>query len=305
MRGDYGMYFSNLVDSLNGILVRNNGKSFPLMVNEVGNDAKVVLSNEKLYITEKVSANDVDVFDLKGEESVFNPRMKSFEPLTFGDVADTEENPLIVVATKGIKIYNDVPTFMQVLFVNENVMLASLIYGAVDFEMADGRFVPLQRCNDDDIERKGTYRYFSCSDLKENVFCQTKGGWDKSYEIVCPLYVNASNKGDKNTFTLRCVYDKAVLLNEKGIREREAYESKVAEEKRIAQEEAKKALEAKRKADRERVAKERAAEEEAKRKELEEKVNRKRKTKVITLDSGSATKRSAGAEAFLAMLNGD
>ena len=301
------MYFSNLVDSFEGTIDRNNGKSYPLVVSDTGNNAKVVRRGESIYVTENVLSGDTNIFALDSEERLFNPAakkgiMKGCQSYTLEDVADTGENPMVVVATKGIKIFNNIPTFAHVLFVNQDVMIVSLVYGALSFELADGRFATLQRCNDDDVDRKGIYRYFSCSELQESTLCRTKGGWDKTNEIVCPIHIYAVNKGDLNSFSMRCVYDKAYVLNPDVIAEREAYEAKIAEEKRKAEEEAKKALEAKRKADRERVAKERAIEEEKKRAEEEAKKakkSRKRKGKTATV------KRSAKAEAFLAFLNND
>lgn len=295
------MFFSNLVgEKFEGIHYRNNGKSFPLVVMDTDQEAKVQLVGNEL----KVSSDDIgdEIFKLKSLDDVaYSARMASMEKFTFEEVCDSDENPLIVVATDGIRFYNEVNTLVKFVFVNSEVMLAMLVYGACEFRLSDGRYVPLQRCNTDDLDRKGVYGSYGIAELRNNVWCKTKGGWDKTYEMVCPVCVTTwRNKGSVSV-VFNTMKDSAFVFNGEAIKKREEYEAFREEEERIRKEKADKEAKERRKAAEERAAQRKKEEEEANRKAKEAKsASPKRKSS----ESTDTSKRSSGAEAFLAMING-
>lgn len=316
------MYFSNLLGDINGTYQRNKGLSFPLIVDGVDSpvsDKMVRLVNNEIKIS---SSNEGEcIFKQMGEDEDYPiPSIKRIarksddsrtskkyakndvnKAYTYKDLQDTEDNPLIVVCTKGIRFFNDVPTYLDVLFVNSDMMLVMLVQGACEFELSDGTFVALQRCSEANADRLGIYGYYDCDSLKKFVHCKTSGGWDKTYEMVCPLYVRASNRGSKNDFFVRCISNNAYILNEDAIKAQEDKEFRLAEEKRLAQEEARRILLEKREKALKEAELRREAEMEQRKAELEAKKN-SRKSRGVDLPTGSATKRSTGAEVFLAMI---
>lgn len=299
------MFYSNMLSNVKaGKYSRNNGESFPLIIedNEKVSNCSVRVFDGSLCVTGTPVGENI--FELRGNKEDVPTPFKGCGKLTYSDLADTEDNPLVVVCSKGIKFYNDIPTYIDVLFVNNDMMIAMLIYGACEFQFDDGSFLPLQRCNDVNLEGRKTHSPFTCESLKSMIFCKTKGGWDKSYEMVCPLLVRAKSNGD---ISVRCLADNAFVFNPEGIKKQEESEERKAEMERLAREK-KKQEEEERKRILAEEAKKRREEEFLQRKaEAEAKATKvKKQTSKVSKKSseGDTSKRSSGAEAFLAFVNG-
>lgn len=298
-----------MLDELKGSYTRSKGNSIPLAVNVDTSESKICTLRKNgniLEVTEDTSEDNI--FALMGNEDEIPVKVKGAPSLTYKDLKDTAENPLIVVATDGIRFFNDVPTFVKVLFVNDDFFLVMLVYGACEMKLGTS-YVPLQRCSTDDIERKGIHSAYSASAFKERVYNRTKGNWDKSYEMVCPIYVKV--KGEDSTF--RCLQNDPnpySVFNASAIEERLKYEDELVEQKKKQREDA----------ELERVERKKRYEEGKKKREEEERLNRieekKRKAEEAKARRGtSKTKkpsvpitdekgRNTAAEAFLAFVNG-
>jgi hypothetical protein len=298
------MFFSNLVGDKSGVTLRNGGKSLPFFLA----DADKVSSSTVKLVDDQLSVIPCDVagldlFKLNGNPTDCPTPIKGAESLTYNDLRDTEENPLVVVMTKGVKFYNDIPTYLHVLFVNDDFMVAMLVYGACEFAFADGSYVALQRCNEVDLDRKSINTTFSCGELQKMIYARTKGGWDKSYEMVCPLLVRASSK---KGISVRCLQENAIVFNQAEIDRQEKEEVRKEEEARLAKEKSEAEAAEKRKRAQE-EAQRRAKEELARRQEeiaQKKAAQAKRQTKSSKSSDNDPTKRNAGAEAFFNLING-
>ena len=303
------MFFSNLVNEVTGKVERNKGNSIPIIfpdtVENLTNHT-IRVSDGKLLVTD--SNVGKNIFDLD-EKSMILPSIKTKScPLSFDDVKDSEENAIVTVCTKGIKFYNDVPTYLNVLFVNDDFMIVALIFGACEFQFLDGSFISLERCNSVNLEGKTLHsKVFSCSDLHNRTICKTESGWDKTYEMICPLFVRATKKD--NGISFRCVQQNAYVFNEKALEDRKAYEEKVAEEKRLRIEKKNKELREKREKQAE-IERQKQLEMEKKRQEEEllAESNKKakktaKKTSEVVYETSKPGERNSGAEAFLAFVD--
>ena len=348
------MYFSNLVGSgfSNGVISRNNGKSFPLEVNLPDDIDELTATDRvsiraidgKIVVSE--SSEGKDVFDISNPDFMFEPvrfttkRKKVVEEeyvLTHEDILETEENPIVVVAAKGIRFYVDVPTYINTLFVNDDFFIVALIYGACDFEMEDGRFVTLARCTDVDVSTRKVCGVNSPKFLKDNfIFSSMKDRHDISFDVVCPIYVYNAVAKDQPIRRSRCLWEKATVIDDekvaKAYADEEVYQAKVkaekeAKEKALAemrarnaqaiqayeqrQKEFKEKQAAERKAARDAVKKAQAETEAEKRRKMgipepEKKVKTKKSSSgTIKKSTTNANGRRVGADAFLAFVKGN
>ena len=310
------MLFSNLLE-MTGTFDRKD--SFPLVLENCDNNPNsyVRLLDGKIYVSR--NPQGVEIFKSNGEDDelptpVTKPdsSIKDLVYQTYRDLKDTEDNPLIIVCTKSLRFYNEIPTYLDVLFVNSNMMLVMLVYGVCDFQFSDGSYVTLQRCCDISLNNRKVYSEdITCDKLKSYVQYKTKAGYDKSYDVVCPLYIRAYEKVDRHDFFVRFIKDNATFFNEEKIKKIEENEVKRFEEQRIAKEERDRILaEKKRKnaeiSERKRQARELERERQlAVEKEIKEIEKRKSKKSKSDLPTGTESKRSLGAAVFLSMLNGD
>lgn len=246
------MYYRSLIDGFNGTFKRNNGKSVAIVVNPSEEENCVRFKDGQIVISD--STDGQEIFGIFGdaEEAVTPVKGKYVSHFKNKDVAETKDNPLIVVATNKIRFYKDIPTSLEVLFINDDYFLAMLVYGACDFLMNDTQWVALQRCCDKNLDyAKYSTNEYTPSLLKKNILCVTKGGFDTSYEMVVPVLF----REDASSTSFRAFKDKAVVFNQTVIdeqlkkeeEEREAIQRMWEEKHRKAEEERKEAaLEAKR-----------------------------------------------------------
>ena len=185
-----------------------------------------------------------NLFALRGNPDEQPIELKGIQPLTYKDLADTEENPLLVIATTGIRFYYDIPTYIKVLFVNDEILVAMLVYGACDFRLADGSYVPLARCTDANM--KEAHSDMTPKDLKALVFDKTSViGYDKSMDMICPLLVRATKQRVRRNgkvdvggnIAVRLIKGRAYIFNQEKIDSVLQEETEVLERQRKRKEE--------------------------------------------------------------------
>lgn len=246
------MFYSSLLGDIRGEYEREKGKSLPIVFSTEGledvTECKVLHDKigKRVLVggtnAENGNGEMVNIFSFAetGKDMEAKPTpFKNAPNFTYGELADTEENPIVVVLTKGIRFFSDIPTYVEVLYINNDMMLVSLIYGACEFQFADGSYIPLQRCNEYDLNRDILVT-LDCKALKEKTLCQTKGGYDKSYNQVCPLLVRGKT-GAKSSISVRCLSHEGYVFDVERVenalaKEKAAYEKRKAdaEEKRVA-----------------------------------------------------------------------
>lgn len=180
-RRDY-MYFSNLLNSPyeNARDSKKGSMSFKVgsFDNRVVGDAHVVVEDGNLTVRTGNEFADKDLF-LHGfnVEDMSSKVMgvKSKSSLTYNDIRDTQDNPLIVVLARSIKFYAGVTTYIKYITMGSDV-LAMLVFGACEFTFADGSSVPMQRCNTSNLEERRTFEY-SGTDLLELSIIQDEESW--------------------------------------------------------------------------------------------------------------------------------
>lgn len=302
-RGVQYMYFSNLVGKgAVGTHIRENGMSLPIVIPDTENDPKFEVRHIGNEIVVSNGMDGVNIFGLSADvdmDSKVTP-FKRVPHLTYSDIADTAENPIVVVLTKGVRFYSDIPTYIEVLYINSDMMLISLVYGACAFEMGDGEYIPLQRCSKANIEAEN-HRVFAtmdCKNLKAHTLCATKGGYDKSYNQTCPLLVTGSNvKG----LSVRCLTNKGYVFDPERVEDVVSAEKAEVEAKRSAAE-AKRAENIEKTKAALKAAEERKAEEEARKEAKKSKSKRSTPRASKSGERSDPTKRNTGAASFLAML---
>lgn len=260
------MYFSNLLE---GNFVRDFQRHtrtgtipFVCNVDERAIEADVVLKNNQITIGNAGEGENLFAKGLNGEDSeVFLERFKT--GLTYKEIKDTAENPLIVVLAKSIKFYVGVKTYVKYINISDDFVLAMLVYGACEFTFEDGTSVPMQRCSTTNLDNRTTVEY-SGKKLRECAKFECKeSGYNLNYDVVSAVVVHIPNTSSCN---YRSVPEHVLVFDNKNweVAKAKAAERKAKlEEERLRKEEEKRqaALEAERK---------RKEEEEAKAKEVEQ-----------------------------------
>lgn len=217
------MFYTSMLGEVNGTFCRK--RSFPIMIDTEGvssGDVTIRVHNGVIRVGAGIEGNEL--FCAVGGDDFIPTNYEPALPFTNADLADTEDNPLIVVLTNAVRFYADTPCLIKTLFINNDMMLVELVYGACEFAFADGSFVPLQRCDDSDLNRKKVAMTLDIKALSERVLNSTKGGWDKKYEMVNPLCIICGRDGDNARF--RFLKDAAYVFNQDCIDEQEALEEK-------------------------------------------------------------------------------
>lgn len=221
------MLYASLLGEVLGEYKRK--KSFPIVFDTKGCNAEDVSirvrSDNKIWVSGSDEGEEVFTL-LKGDDFVPTP-LNGEVNLCNKELADTAENPILVVCTKGLKFYKDTPCLLKVLYIDTDMMLVALIYGSCEFEFADGSFVPLQRCDDSNLNTKKVVSTLNTKGMQELTVNHTRGGWDKSLEMVNPIFVSC---GEVNSH-YRYVRGYENIFNQKGIDAQEAAEEKARIEK--------------------------------------------------------------------------
>lgn len=195
------MYFSNLFNSVykSDRGGRKGTIPFECSISEkVSPDTHVVLEDNKICLKHDISDknNDLFLFGLNPED--MNTKVlgeKSRLSLTYNDIKDTDENPLIVVLAKSIKFYAGVSTYIKYINIGKDV-LAMLVFGACEFTFPDGTSVAMQRCNSSYLEERIKFEYTGEDLSKTSILEDKESGYRYNNEAVNSVIVSyTSSKG--------------------------------------------------------------------------------------------------------------
>lgn len=239
------MYFVNMLND--EVISRRRGCPLEITVNESPAVASCIFKDGKLQINNGNSKEDL--FAIKEgykDEDEYNPtgrRLgKSELPIFYRDIKDTEENPLITVLCSVIRVYENIPTGIKFLYINDKQILACLLYGVADF---DG--VAMQRGIVENISTENKKsKALTGFDLRYLVDLRDE---ETHYEYVSDTVVQveflyrSSTQG--SSFASRKAKKDTVVFDTTGIEK--AKEKKRLAEERIAEMERRKAEEAEKK----------------------------------------------------------
>ena len=158
---------SGIVENVNIGLTKNN--TLEVVQGNQGLFGKGLLGDDKeIYLADKLPT-------------------KVNSNLTFAQVKETEDNPLIIVLCKSIEVFDGVLANIQYMYIGEDAILACLIYGVCVF---DG--VPMSRCNTQDTQGKVSRVYKGKDILSFHDFKDKQSGYNYVWDVVCQTQINFS-----------------------------------------------------------------------------------------------------------------
>lgn len=222
-----------------------------------------------------------------GNAKIFGEKAKT--ALTYNDIKDTDENPLIVVLAKTIKLYAGVTTYIKYITMEDGYVLAMLVYGACEFTFSDGTSVAMQRCNTSYLDERTKIEYTGKSICELSELEDEESGYKLNNDIVNAVIVSFSSNNGKafNGVRYKTLKRHTKMFNPSRL---EAAKKK-AEEKRMKEEQRKQELLEARK----------QAEIEAKRKALEKQQKEKEE---VEKQFGTVNGVNQGAVAFMNAVRG-
>lgn len=165
------MYFVNMSDIPEGTVINRKFGShvgFPFVQSvSVGSNVKFVAAEGgNLVLTD-----EGDNLFGKGLNDDSNELFVSDgnRKLSYRDVMDTEENPVIVVLCKQVEVFRGTSVGLKFMYINEDYIMAALVYGSCRF---DG--VELQRCDSSDMSSKVVGKVINGKNLHEVVSWNSK-----------------------------------------------------------------------------------------------------------------------------------
>ena len=298
------MYFVNLIGKEN--IERKT--SIPVHVADgTIENAGVYIKDDAVYVAE-LPEGETNLFMKglqEGNEDVLVKRYKKLmgTKLVLKDLEDTEDNPLILVYAKGVRVYSGVKTYIKYINVGENV-LAMLVYGACEMVLPDGTVAPLQRCYNGYVDNLKTYEFrgkdlANCSQVRD-----AESGYIMSDDIVNAVIMTVSDT-DR---LFRSVKEHISVFYTKNVEEARVKEAKRLElleaKRKQKEEERRKAAELR--AEKERIKQEHEAAEAAKALEKSKKKRSKKTVEEVTIEptSGNSSTLNVGAAAFLKYVQG-
>lgn len=238
-------------------------------VAKVNNELRVVESEEKNLFLRGLSGSD-------SEE--FLPKLKT--NLTYADIKDSQENPMIITLAKTIKFYQGVKTYIKYINISSNCVLVMLVFGACDVTFDDGTEITFQRCNNSVLDGKRKYEYTGETLRELSHLEDSECGYVLSNDVVNAVIVNKHNE---SCSSYRTVKDHVEIFDSKFVSAaRKAY----SEAQRLKEEERA------RKVELNRIANEKA----------KIKMQQKHKEEIEKKEKGSTTKKqtmSVGGSDFL------
>lgn len=218
------MYFCNLMgnDGVKTFRIRN--ESTEEFVNTIAE------GTVKGFITEKdgqlvvtTNENDVNIFrkGLEGNpEDLYAPELK--RNLTFKQIDDTEENPLVIVLCNKITFFDNVPANVKYIDLDGEGILACLISGACEFNG-----IPMQRCNTQYLDDRKSYDYTGedISNTLSAMFKDRECGYSYNLDIVAQLEtVIKETKAIGKSTKHHMVKDGIYFITEENLRHRQEKE---------------------------------------------------------------------------------
>ena len=222
-------------------------------------------------------------------------KLGRYEDLTYGDIRDTDENPLIAVLCKKINFYQGTKAFVKYVQL-EDYILAVLVYGICEFVDDEGNGTVMYRCYTADYEGKQKHTY-TAQDMKRLThMIDPESGYDMSKDVVNAVVVDYSGAkaGVLSSVSYKTVGECVEVFDETGLnaaREKAAAKKAAAEAEKQRKHEQMLAFEVARKA---------KEAEEAKRAEEAQKATKlkAKKPRVVVSDDNDAV--NDGLEAFRA-----
>lgn len=240
---------------------------------------------------------------------------KQEDKLIWADVQDTDENPAIIVVCKALHMVNGVKTYVKLLNVNKDYIVALLVCGAIGFEDDECQILFMSRNLPEgvSVERRDSQR-IDPSKLNEFLSLKDSNG----YQYNMDMAISAILQSAPGSITVKALKNECLIfdpqaevrakaladaLAEKARKEEELKAQKAAEDEEIRrkqQEEADRQKEIERiKAEARREASKVAAREKAAATRAAKKAEQEEKSEIKTPEG---SERNAGAEFFLAML---
>lgn len=190
------MYYGSLLNHVeSGDFYRGKGAVQFEYVNskELMRDASLVLQDDKLKIVSGAKENlfmqgiqGVDPTE-KLDKKLF--KLGRYEDLSYADVQDSEENPLIIVLCKKINFIQGTKAFVKYVQLQDYI-LAVLVYGVCEFVNDDGDPVVMSRCYSAEIEGKQRHTY-TAEDMKRlSRMVDPESGYDMGRDAVCAVVVD-------------------------------------------------------------------------------------------------------------------
>lgn len=192
----------------------------------------------------------------------FNTSDKKFS-CTAEELHHTEDNPIILVATKSFKVFSGAPAYVKYIPV-ENGVIVALLKGYIAVEDNAGNRIPLARNFEGEVGAEG-YVY-EASDMQNlNVFEDEESDIRYSDHVVSDCIINVELTKDnriirgarfsKENFNMMCskVFEDGKAKKEERLRKQEEERLRKEEERKKFYEEQKKKEEAKRKAEEEKI----------------------------------------------------
>lgn len=158
-------------------------------------DASLVLQDDKLKIVSGAKENlfmqgiqGVDPSE-KLDKKVF--KLGRYDDLSYADVQDSEENPLIIVLCKKINFIQGTKAFVKYVQLQDYI-LAVLVYGVCEFVNDDGDPVVMSRCYSAELEGKQRHTY-TAEDMKRlSRMVDPESGYEMGRDAVCAVVVDYS-----------------------------------------------------------------------------------------------------------------
>lgn len=283
------MYFSNLLSEEKTFSRDKKAGTMPFVCNTseiTTENCHVVSENgvltlkqgdvdatKDLFMKGLYNDNLDEAFDLTGKKS----------SITYREIEDTAENPMIVVLASTIKLYAGVRTYIKYINIAEDAVLAMLVFGACEFTFPDGTSVPMQRCNSSVLDGRKTFDYTGSKMRDLSVLTDKESGYVINNDIVNAVIVNyTSSKGTAfDGVSYKTVKEHTVMFDRRNLDN-----ARKKEQERKKKIEMEKAL---------KLAQRKAAELEAKRKAKEKAEQEAKEVESQYSDNGL----NLGAQAFL------
>ena len=158
-------------------------------------DASLVLQDDKLKIVSGAKENlfmqgiqGVDPSE-KLDKKLF--KLDRYDDLSYADVQDSEENPLIIVLCKKINFIQGTKAFVKYVQLQDYI-LAVLVYGVCEFVNDDDEPVFMSRCYSADTDGKQRHTY-TAEDMKRlSRMVDPESGYEMGRDAVCAVVVDYS-----------------------------------------------------------------------------------------------------------------
>ena len=298
------MYYGALLNHVeSGDLYRGKGAVRFEYVNsgELMKDASLVLQDDKLKMVSGSAGENLFMQGIKGvnpseklDKKLF--KLGRYEDLSYADVQDSEENPLIAVLCKKINFLQGTKAFVKYVQLQDYI-LAVLVYGVCEFVNDDDVAVVMSRCYSAEIDGKQRHTY-TAEDMKRlSRMVDPESGYDMGKDAVCAVVVDYSGtkSGAISSVSYKTVGSCTKVFDERGLtaaREKAAAKKEQAEAEKKRKHEEMMAFEAARKAKLE-------AEARNARNATKLKTEKVKKTVTVSEESTENMSENEGAKAFM------